>query len=111
MHREHAWAARVKALIPAQEAAPYPVIEVRRGAGSAAGGLGSGKMFGPVLPSLAERHHVIVVDLQGHGRTADIDQPRRSARRPKVRSPPPLSAEVEKPAVPALAGCVQAKPG
>jgi len=32
-------------------------------------------MFGPVLPLLAERHHVVAVDLQGHGRTADIDRP------------------------------------
>jgi pimeloyl-ACP methyl ester carboxylesterase len=39
------------------------------------GGLGSGEMFGPVLPLLAERHEVIVPDLQGHGRTADIDRP------------------------------------
>jgi pimeloyl-ACP methyl ester carboxylesterase len=39
------------------------------------GGLGSGEMFGPILPTLAERHQVIVVDLQGHGRTADIDRP------------------------------------
>jgi len=39
------------------------------------GGLGSGEMFGPVLPLLAERHQVIAVDLQGHGRTADIDRP------------------------------------
>jgi pimeloyl-ACP methyl ester carboxylesterase len=39
------------------------------------GGLGSGEMFGPVLPTLAERHRVITVDLQGHGRTADIDRP------------------------------------
>src|SRR5438874_12993703 len=39
------------------------------------GGLGSGEMFGPVLPVLAERHQVITVDLQGHGRTADIDRP------------------------------------
>jgi pimeloyl-ACP methyl ester carboxylesterase len=39
------------------------------------GGLGSGEMFGPVLPTLAERHQVIAVDLQGHGRTADIDRP------------------------------------
>src|SRR3982074_287954 len=39
------------------------------------GGLGSGEMFGPVLPQLAERHQVITVDLQGHGRTADIDRP------------------------------------
>ncbi len=39
------------------------------------GGLMSGEMFGPVLPALAERHQVIVVDLQGHGRTADIDRP------------------------------------
>src|SRR5919199_4059477 len=39
------------------------------------GGLGSGEMFGPVLPALAERHHVFAVDLQGHGRTVDIDRP------------------------------------
>src|SRR6266853_1322247 len=39
------------------------------------GGLGSGEMFGPVLPLLAERHQVVTVDLQGHGRTADIDRP------------------------------------
>jgi pimeloyl-ACP methyl ester carboxylesterase len=39
------------------------------------GGLGSGDMFGPVLPMLAGRHQVIAVDLQGHGRTADIDRP------------------------------------
>jgi pimeloyl-ACP methyl ester carboxylesterase len=39
------------------------------------GGLGSGEMFGAILPALSERHEVIVVDLQGHGRTADIDRP------------------------------------
>ena len=39
------------------------------------GGLGSGEMFGPLLPALAARHQVIAVDLQGHGRTADIDRP------------------------------------
>src|SRR2546421_4890397 len=39
------------------------------------GGLMSGEMFGPVLPLLAERHQVVTVDLQGHGRTADIDRP------------------------------------
>src|SRR5712671_7534777 len=39
------------------------------------GGLGSGEMFGPVMPMLAERHQVIAVDLQGHGRTADIERP------------------------------------
>jgi pimeloyl-ACP methyl ester carboxylesterase len=39
------------------------------------GGLGSGEMFGPLLPLLAERHRVVAVDLQGHGRTADIDRP------------------------------------
>ena len=39
------------------------------------GGLMSGETFGPVLPQLAERHQVITVDLQGHGRTADIDRP------------------------------------
>ena len=39
------------------------------------GGLGSGEMFGPLLPALAANHQVIAVDLQGHGRTADIDRP------------------------------------
>src|ERR671931_600044 len=39
------------------------------------GGLGSGEMFGPILPVLSERHQVIGPDLQGHGRTADIDRP------------------------------------
>ena len=39
------------------------------------GGLGSGEMFGPILPQLAERHQVVTPDLQGHGRTADIDRP------------------------------------
>src|SRR5438034_5409859 len=39
------------------------------------GGLGSGEMFEPILPTLSERHRVITVDLQGHGRTADIDRP------------------------------------
>jgi pimeloyl-ACP methyl ester carboxylesterase len=39
------------------------------------GGLGSGEMFGPILPALAGHHQVIAVDLQGHGRTADIDRP------------------------------------
>jgi pimeloyl-ACP methyl ester carboxylesterase len=39
------------------------------------GGLMSSELFGPVIPMLAERHQVIAVDLQGHGRTADIDRP------------------------------------
>ncbi len=39
------------------------------------GGLGSGDMFAPVLPILAAGHKVILPDLQGHGRTADIDRP------------------------------------
>jgi pimeloyl-ACP methyl ester carboxylesterase len=39
------------------------------------GGLGSGEMYGPILPTLADGHQVIAPDLQGHGRTADIDRP------------------------------------
>jgi pimeloyl-ACP methyl ester carboxylesterase len=39
------------------------------------GGLGSSEMFAPILPQLADHHEVIAVDLQGHGRTADIDRP------------------------------------
>ena len=41
------------------------------------GGLGSTAMFGEVLPLLAKTRQVIAVDLQGHGRTADIDRPIR----------------------------------
>src|SRR5262245_13656960 len=39
------------------------------------GGLGAIDMFGPALPVLSDHHQVIGVDLQGHGRTADIDRP------------------------------------
>jgi pimeloyl-ACP methyl ester carboxylesterase len=39
------------------------------------GGLGSGEMFAPILPTLADHHQVILVDLQGHGRTADVERP------------------------------------
>jgi pimeloyl-ACP methyl ester carboxylesterase len=39
------------------------------------GGLGSGELFVPAVPQLAENHQLIVPDLQGHGRTADIDRP------------------------------------
>jgi pimeloyl-ACP methyl ester carboxylesterase len=34
-------------------------------------------MFGEILPALADHHQVIGVDLQAHGRTADIDRPLR----------------------------------
>ena len=39
------------------------------------GGLASGEMFAPIIPAFMERRQVIVPDLQGHGRTADIDRP------------------------------------
>lgn len=41
------------------------------------GGLGMTGMFGELLPLLAQGRQVIAVDLQGHGRTADIDRPIR----------------------------------
>ena len=41
------------------------------------GGLGASEMFGPALEQLAGSHQVIAVDLQGHGRTADVDRPIR----------------------------------
>lgn len=40
------------------------------------GGLMSNETFGPVIPALvAGGHQVIAPDLQGHGRTGDIDRP------------------------------------
>ena len=39
------------------------------------GGLGAGGMFGDNVALLAKGRQVILVDLQGHGRTADIDRP------------------------------------
>jgi pimeloyl-ACP methyl ester carboxylesterase len=39
------------------------------------GGLGSSEMLGPLQVRLARGHQVIAVDLQGHGRTADVDRP------------------------------------
>ena len=39
------------------------------------GGLGAGSMFGENLTALAKNHQVILVDMQGHGRTADVDRP------------------------------------
>jgi pimeloyl-ACP methyl ester carboxylesterase len=41
------------------------------------GGFGLADMFGDVLDRLAERRRVIAVELQGHGRTRDIDRPFR----------------------------------
>jgi pimeloyl-ACP methyl ester carboxylesterase len=46
----------------------YPLILLH-------GGLGAMSMFGPNLPALAKGRQVIALDLQGHGRTADIDRP------------------------------------
>lgn len=39
------------------------------------GGLGATVMFSEILPLLADGRQVIAVDLQAHGRTADIDRP------------------------------------
>jgi pimeloyl-ACP methyl ester carboxylesterase len=39
------------------------------------GGLGAIEMFGEVLPLLAQGRQVVAVDLQAHGRTADVDRP------------------------------------
>ncbi|MCM0677362.1 alpha/beta fold hydrolase [Micromonospora phytophila] len=41
------------------------------------GGFGAVEMFAAILPALAERRRVIAIDLQGHGRTADVDRPLR----------------------------------
>jgi pimeloyl-ACP methyl ester carboxylesterase len=39
------------------------------------GGFGATEMFEPLLPALTAKGRVIAVDLQGHGRTADIARP------------------------------------
>ena len=39
------------------------------------GGVGASEMFNPILPALSSGREVIAADLQGHGRTADIDRP------------------------------------
>ena len=39
------------------------------------GGLGAGDMFAPMMPVMSQHRQVITVDLQAHGRTADIDRP------------------------------------
>jgi pimeloyl-ACP methyl ester carboxylesterase len=41
------------------------------------GGLGSIHAFGALLPALARSRRVIAVELQGHGRTADVARPLR----------------------------------
>ncbi|HEX9098189.1 MAG TPA: alpha/beta fold hydrolase, partial [Candidatus Dormibacteraeota bacterium] len=39
------------------------------------GGVVGMTMFDPILPELSRGRQVIAVDLQGHGRTADINRP------------------------------------
>jgi pimeloyl-ACP methyl ester carboxylesterase len=41
------------------------------------GGFGATELMAPIVPALAAGRRVIAVDLQGHGRTADIDRPLR----------------------------------
>ncbi|GGM48915.1 alpha/beta hydrolase [Micromonospora sonchi] len=41
------------------------------------GGFGAVETFAAIRPALADRRRVIGVDLQGHGRTADVDRPLR----------------------------------
>jgi pimeloyl-ACP methyl ester carboxylesterase len=41
------------------------------------GGVAGSEMFAPIVPALAAGRRVITVDLQGHGRTAEIDRPLR----------------------------------
>ena len=38
------------------------------------GGLGAGEMFAEILPLLSNSRRAITVDLQAHGRTADINR-------------------------------------
>jgi pimeloyl-ACP methyl ester carboxylesterase len=41
------------------------------------GGVAASEIFEPLLPAFTEQRQVITVDLQGHGRTRDIDRPLR----------------------------------
>ena len=41
------------------------------------GGIGASETLAPVVPALAAHRRVILVDLQGHGRTGDVDRPLR----------------------------------
>jgi pimeloyl-ACP methyl ester carboxylesterase len=41
------------------------------------GGYATGESYAAILPLLASGRRVITVDLQGHGRTADVDRPMR----------------------------------
>ena len=41
------------------------------------GGLGSTEMMGALIPALGRTRQVVAVDLQAHGRTADVDRPLR----------------------------------
>ena len=43
------------------------------------GGIGASETLAPIVPAFAADRRVILVDLQGHGRTADIDRPLRPA--------------------------------
>ena len=39
------------------------------------GGLMTIEAWGPILPALAENHTVYAIELEGHGRTVDLDRP------------------------------------
>src|SRR5439155_1126378 len=58
------------------------------------GGLGATSMFGPNLPALAKGRQVIAADLQGHGRTADIDRPLSPELMAAAIFPPAHAVEV-----------------
>ncbi len=83
--------ATVAANAPAQQGGSYASVnglkmyyEIHGGADGKStplvllhGGVGGIEMFGPNLPALAKNRRVIAVNLQAHGRTADIDRPLR----------------------------------
>jgi pimeloyl-ACP methyl ester carboxylesterase len=45
--------------------------------------------MGAIIPKLAETHNVYALELQGHGRTTDIDRPRRPTYSAIPWVPPP----------------------
>src|SRR5213594_2991238 len=65
------------------------------------GGLGSGEMFAPILPQLAERHQVILPDLLGYSLGGGVALHTAAKYPAKIRRAVIASANVRRDAIPA----------